>query len=73
LGQLFSDRWVQHLKNLRPRPKLRIHDPAVRYRELDEEADAVLAKVYREGEASLSAKERKILEDYSRRMQQKHR
>jgi hypothetical protein len=55
---------------------LRVHDPVdptSRYRELDAKADAVLAKLHREGEASLSAKERKILEDYSRRMQQKHR
>jgi membrane associated rhomboid family serine protease len=76
LGQLFSDRWMSRLKSLRPRPKLRVHapvDPTSRYRELDAQADAVLAKLHREGEASLSAKERKILEDYSRRMQQKHR
>ena len=54
-------------------PKLKVHDPQRDFRELDTEADRVLAKLHREGEASLTARERKVLEDYSRRMQQKHR
>ncbi len=73
LGQLFSDRWLRSLKNVRPRPKLRVHDPETRQRNLDEQADAVLDKLHRDGEASLTSRERRILEEYSRRMQQKHR
>lgn len=57
----------------RRKPKLKVHDPEERYRHLDAQADEVLAKLHRDGEASLSPRERRVLEDYSRRMQQKHR
>jgi hypothetical protein len=59
-------------KSLQPRPSLRVHDPEAEYEDLDAEGDRVLEKVGREGEASLSARERRILEAYSRRMRQKH-
>jgi len=73
LGGFFADfRWPK-LRWPRRRPELKIHDPEEKYRRLDEEADRVLAKLGREGEKSLTSKERRILEDYSRRMQQKHR
>lgn len=56
------------------RPKLRIHEePEEPYRVLDEEADRVLAKLHQQGEASLTARERRTLEEYSRRMQRKLR
>ncbi|MFV1964170.1 MAG: rhomboid family intramembrane serine protease [Pirellulaceae bacterium] len=55
------------------RPKLKLHDPETRYTNLDTEADAVLDKVNRNGIESLNAKERRVLEEYSRRMRQKHR
>ncbi len=55
------------------RPDLKVHRPSEYYRDLDEQADRLLEKVHREGESSLSPKERRILEDYSRRMRQKHR
>jgi membrane associated rhomboid family serine protease len=55
------------------RPKLKLHDPESMYRNLDSEADQVLDKVNRSGIESLNAKERRILEEYSRRMRQKHR
>lgn len=56
------------------RPKLRIHEePEADYRALDEEADRVLAKLHQQGEASLTPRERRTLEEYSRRMQRKHR
>lgn len=55
------------------RPKLRVHRPEARSDKLDQEADRVLDKLHREGADSLNAKERQILEDYSRRMRQKHR
>jgi membrane associated rhomboid family serine protease len=63
-------------KRMRPgAPNLRVHtpEPEDRYRKMDEEADRLLDKVHREGEASLTARERRTLEDYSRRMKQKHR
>ncbi|MEZ6120442.1 MAG: rhomboid family intramembrane serine protease [Pirellulaceae bacterium] len=55
------------------RTKLKIHDPDAKIRKLDEQADQILQKLHRDGESSLSKKERKILEEYSRRMQQKLR
>jgi membrane associated rhomboid family serine protease len=60
---------------LKPRPRLRVHDPEPdsRYDKLDAEADQLLEKVSREGIDSLTASERRKLEDYSRRMQQKRR
>ena len=59
---------------VRRRPKLKIHDPEHddRHRKQDDEADRVLDKVNREGMDSLSSKERRILEEYSRRMRKKH-
>jgi len=60
------------LSRLKPRPKLKIHDPDERYEKQDEEADRLLEKVGREGMDSLTSKERRALEDYSRRMRQKH-
>ncbi len=58
---------------LKPRPKLRIHDPEEYHRQKDEEADRVLEKVNSEGMDSLTSKEKRILEDYSRRMREKRR
>lgn len=56
-------------------PRLKIHDPepsTPRDTKQDLKADEILAKIHNEGEESLTRKERKILEDYSRRMKQKH-
>ncbi len=58
---------------LKRRPKLKIHDPDGQYEKQDEEADRILAKVNREGMDSLTSKERRILEEYSRRMRKKHK
>jgi membrane associated rhomboid family serine protease len=72
-GLSAAGRWV------RRGPKLRVHSPEDRemddeqYSELDERADAILAKIDREGMNSLTPQEHRILEDYSRRMRQKHR
>ncbi|MBC7855614.1 MAG: rhomboid family intramembrane serine protease [Pirellulaceae bacterium] len=60
LGSLFS-----------PRQNIRVHDPERDYEDLEEEADRLLAKVGQQGESSLTAKERKVLEEYSRWMRQK--
>ena len=58
-------------KAVQPKPDLRVHDPEAYYEDLDEEADKLLEKVNRLGESSLTARERKMLEAYSRRMRQK--
>lgn len=61
------------LRGLRPRPKLRVHEPESREENLTSQVDRILEKISREGESSLSAKERQILEDASRRYQQRRR
>ena len=68
-------RWFERRK-----PALKVHRPTDVdppredvYRQKDEEADRVLEKLHTQGEDSLTASERKTLEDYSRRMRQKHR
>ncbi|HEX5442737.1 MAG TPA: rhomboid family intramembrane serine protease [Pirellulales bacterium] len=60
-------------RGLRPRPKLRVHEPESREENLASQVDRILEKISREGEASLSAKERRFLEDASRRYQQRRR
>jgi hypothetical protein len=50
---------------------LRVHDPDAVDDTLDKEADRILEKVHRTGEQSLSGRERRILEKYSRRMREK--
>lgn len=58
----------------KPKPKLKIHEPMSEdpYRTLDAKADVILDKVKRDGVGSLSESERRVLEDYSRRMRRKH-
>jgi membrane associated rhomboid family serine protease len=60
-------RWV------RPRPSLKVHDPEHYYEDLDAQAEQLLEKVNIEGLSALTDKERRVLEDYSRRMRQKLR
>jgi len=69
LARLFSSppKWIK------PGPSLKVHDPEEYYDNLDAEADRLLEKVNREGLSSLSDKERRVLEDYSRRTRQKLR
>lgn len=55
----------------RLRPKLRIHDPADEAVDLNRQVDEILEKISREGESSLTKKERRILEDASRRYQRR--
>ncbi len=55
------------------KPPLKVHDPEHYYEDLDAEADRLLDKVARDGLASLTAQERRVLEDYSRRTRQKLR
>jgi membrane associated rhomboid family serine protease len=69
LARLFSSppRWIK------PGPALKVHDPEEYYGNLDAEADRLLEKVNREGLSSLTDKERRVLEDYSRRTRQRLR
>lgn len=58
---------------LSAKPKLRVHDPDAKDEALKEQADQVLEKIAREGEGSLSNKERRILEKYSKSLRNKNR
>ena len=69
LGRL--TRGLPSLKMPKGRPQLKVHDPDAREQQLDRQADAILEKISREGEGSLTRKERKILEDASRRAQRR--
>jgi hypothetical protein len=71
LGRLIPAR----LSDLKPRrlfrPKLRIHDPETKRQDLSREVDAILEKISREGESSLTRKERRTLEEASRQYQRR--
>lgn len=54
------------------RPKLQIHRPGPTS-DLDRRADEILEKVHQHGADSITAEERKILDEYSRKMRQKLR
>ena len=72
-GRMWPSQWSGLLKS---RPKLRVvapEDYERAYRQQDDEADRILQKLHQQGEGSLTSRERKILEEYSRRMRQKHR
>jgi hypothetical protein len=70
-GRLLPGRGA--MQGFKRKPKLRVHDPDADYQARDTEGDALLEKVNREGLDSLTPREKKILEEYSRRMRQKHR
>jgi len=56
------------------KPNLKVHRPKTdqKMQRLETKADEILKKLHEQGEASLSARERKILEDYSRSIKQKN-
>ena len=60
----------QRIRTRSRRAKLKIHDPEKKIREEAREADRILAKIHESGEESLTSKERKTLERYSRRKRQ---
>jgi membrane associated rhomboid family serine protease len=67
-------RWLpsrERLNRRRRQPKVRIHDPDSE--SLGQEVDRLLAKIGREGEASLTRKERKTLERASARYKNRNR
>ncbi|MBN2024120.1 MAG: rhomboid family intramembrane serine protease [Pirellulales bacterium] len=74
-----TDRWLS-FSWLKRRPRLRLHDPdgnrdgvADGADEISDEVDRILAKIHREGEHSLTRKERRTLEAASREYQQRRR
>lgn len=70
LGRLVEGRFS--LPSFRRRPRLRIHHPDQENTpDLSEEVDRILAKIHREGEESLTRKERRTLETASRQYQRK--
>ncbi|MBI3838747.1 MAG: rhomboid family intramembrane serine protease [Planctomycetia bacterium] len=69
LGRLIPQRISGSMFKLRP--PLRIHDPGSPGRDLNEQVDQILEKISREGESSLTKKERRTLEEASRRYQRR--
>jgi membrane associated rhomboid family serine protease len=61
------------LASLKRGPKLKVHDPDEYEEAMSSEVDDILRKIKEQGQESLTAKERRILERASRRYQQKHR
>lgn len=61
------------LPSLKRKPPLRVHRPQAQDEQLTAEADAILEKISRQGQDSLTPRERRVLEEYSRQMQQKRR
>ena len=57
--------------SFKPRPKLRIHDPTHEDADLSAKVDQILEKIHRQGEDSLTRKERRILENASREYQKR--
>ena len=53
------------------RMKLKLHDPDRKLQKEADDADRLLAKIHEQGESSLTASERKLLERYSRRQREK--
>ena len=71
LGRILPQQWS--MPSLKRKPPLRVHRPQQHEPDLSAEADAILEKIGRSGQDSLTPQERRILEEYSRRMQQKRR
>ena len=69
-GRLVEGRFS--LPKFRRGPRLRVHNPDRDHApDLNEEVDRILAKIHREGEESLTRKERQTLENASRQYQRK--
>ncbi|MCG8587254.1 MAG: rhomboid family intramembrane serine protease [Pirellulales bacterium] len=64
--------WLTKVKPRRG-PKLRVHDPDAKSRELDDDVDQILRKIKREGEDSLTRRERNIMQKASREYKDRHR
>jgi rhomboid family protein len=71
LGRLIPTRLSDLKSVVRLRPRLKIHDPERDQRNLNARVDEILAKISRQGEASLTRSERRTLEEASKRYQQR--
>ncbi|TWT91259.1 intramembrane serine protease GlpG [Stieleria varia] len=60
-------RFRDNVKTSARRTKLKVHDPDKKLRQEEAEADRILAKIHESGEASLTSKERRTLQRYSKR------
>ena len=71
LGRFFEN--IFHMPKFLSRPKFRVHHPDEESEEpdLNAEVDRILEKISREGEGSLTRKERRILETASREYQKR--
>jgi membrane associated rhomboid family serine protease len=69
LGRWIPSGWKW--SGLRPRPKLRVHEPDVDEHDLKRQMDEILRKITRTGEESLTRQERRILEEASRRFRRR--
>lgn len=64
--------WEKIAASFQSKPKLRVHKPDPDYDDqLASEADMILKKLHEQGEGSLSSRERRILEEYSRNIKQR--
>ena len=70
-GRLFKGRFSMKWLKLGRRPRLKIHDPESNQFDLNKEVDRILEKIHREGESSLTRKERQMLETASREYQKR--
>ena len=59
------------LSRLKRGPRLKIHDPSRSDAQMSREVDRILEKIHRQGEDSLTRKERRILENASRKYQKR--
>jgi membrane associated rhomboid family serine protease len=69
------ERWMpsgELLARLKPSPKLRVHDPEDA-EETERQVDEILKKIQEQGRASLTRRERRLLEEASREYQKKRR
>ncbi len=71
LGSWFGGR--VRMPSFSGRPRLKVHDPTEDEEAMTQEVDAILQKIQTQGQESLTAKEKRLLERASRRYQQKHR
>ena len=69
LGRLIPQRWS--LSALKPRPRLRVHDPGAEQDDLGAEVDRILKKISQSGEDSLTRKERRTLQRASEKYKQR--
>ena len=74
LGEFIPTRLADVGQWFRLRPRLRVHDPRKDDRDTaDHDVDAILEKISRQGEASLTKRERRALEEASRRYQRRRK